>query len=78
MTDLMKLPCSECGGRLRRQAIEQEFEKEGITVKLSGVKAWVCEQCGEIYFAPGGQRKLHKLCKVYSSWLSPKSSIKED
>jgi len=58
MKDLMKLPCSECGGRLRREAIEQEFEKEGITVKLSGVKAWVCEQCGEVYFAPGGAEKV--------------------
>ncbi|HZG54725.1 MAG TPA: YgiT-type zinc finger protein [Pyrinomonadaceae bacterium] len=58
MKELMKLPCSECGGRLRRKAIEQKFEREGVTVKLSGVKAWVCERCGEIYFEPGGAEKV--------------------
>ncbi len=58
MSDLMKQPCSECGGSLRRQAIEREFEREGVKVKLSGVKAWVCSKCGEVYFEPGGADKL--------------------
>ena len=40
MSDLMKQPCSECGGSVRRQSIEREFEREGVKVKLSGVKAW--------------------------------------
>jgi hypothetical protein len=34
MNELMKLPCSECGGRLKRKSISQEFEKEGVKVKL--------------------------------------------
>ena len=58
MSDLMKQPCSECGGSFRRQSIEQEFEREGVKVKLSGVKAWVCSNCGEVYFEPGGADKL--------------------
>jgi len=53
VNELMKEPCSECKGKLRRKAISQEFEREGVTVKISGVKAWVCSQCGEIYFEPG-------------------------
>ena len=58
MKDLMKSPCSECRGRVRRKTISQEFEKEGVRVKLSGFKAWVCEQCGEIYFEPGGADRV--------------------
>jgi YgiT-type zinc finger domain-containing protein len=58
MKELMKSPCSECGGRLKRKAISQEFEKEGVKVKLSGIKAWVCAKCGEIYFEPGGADRL--------------------
>ncbi|MCI0488157.1 MAG: YgiT-type zinc finger protein [Blastocatellia bacterium] len=54
MKELMKSACSECGGQVKRKAISQEFEKEGVKVKLSGFKAWVCTQCGEIYFEPGG------------------------
>lgn len=58
MTELMKAPCSECKGRVRRKKISQEFEKEGVKVKLSGLRAWVCEQCGEIYFEPGGADRV--------------------
>lgn len=58
MKELMKSPCSECQGKVRRKKISQEFEKEGVKVKLSGFKAWVCERCGEIYFEPGGAEKV--------------------
>ncbi|HXG67104.1 MAG TPA: YgiT-type zinc finger protein [Blastocatellia bacterium] len=58
MKDFMKSPCSECGGKVQRKAISQEFEKEGVKVKLSGFKAWVCGQCGEIYFEPGGAEQV--------------------
>ena len=58
MREMMKAPCSECKGRVKRKTISQEFEKEGVKVKLSGLKAWVCSQCGEIYFEPGGAEKV--------------------
>lgn len=56
--ELMEGPCSECGGQVRRKAISQEFEREGIVVKISGFKAWACSRCGEIYFEPGTADKL--------------------
>ena len=56
----MKAPCSECGGTVKRKSIVQEFEKEGVKVKISGFKAWVCSKCGEIYFEPGGADKVTK------------------
>jgi YgiT-type zinc finger domain-containing protein len=58
MKEFVKAPCSECRGRVRRRKISQEFEKEGVKVKLSGFSAWVCEGCGEIYFEPGGAEKV--------------------
>jgi len=56
--DASKEPCSECGGRLERKHITQEFEREGVKVKLSGIAALVCADCGEIYFQPGGADKV--------------------
>ena len=44
----------------RQKLISQEFEREGVKVKLSGIKAWVCKGCGEIYFQPGGADKVAK------------------
>jgi YgiT-type zinc finger domain-containing protein len=54
----MRGPCTECGGSLRKMAITQEFENEGVRVRVSGVHAWVCSRCGEIYFAPGGAQRM--------------------
>jgi len=58
--ELMEQPCSECGGTLEKKSITQEFEREGIKIKLSGIKAWVCSGCGETYFQPGGADKVAK------------------
>ncbi|HDH05895.1 MAG TPA: YgiT-type zinc finger protein [Nitrospirae bacterium] len=57
---LMEQPCSECSSSLEQRLISQEFEREGVKVKLSGIKAWVCKGCGEIYFQPGGADKVAK------------------
>ena len=56
--DLSKVPCSECGGETKPQLVAQEFEREGLRVEVSGVRALVCAQCGEIYFEPGGAQAL--------------------
>jgi YgiT-type zinc finger domain-containing protein len=58
MRPIANSKCSECGGQVRRKTIAQEFEKEGVTVKLSGLKAWVCVRCGEVYFEPGGAQQV--------------------
>ena len=58
MNDIMNKPCNECGGQFRRQSIRKEFEREGVRVKLDGIRAWVCETCGEVYFEPGGADRL--------------------
>lgn len=54
----MNSKCSECGGPVRRKVIAQEFEKEGVRVRLSGLRAAVCGRCGEIYFEPGGAQQV--------------------
>ena len=57
---LMEKPCSECGDCLEKKLISHEFEREGVKIRLSGLKAWVCNGCGEIYFLPGGAEKVAK------------------
>ncbi len=58
MDDLMDKPCSDCGKSLEKKMITQEFEREGVKIQLSGLKAWVCKGCGETYFKPGGADKV--------------------
>ena len=56
--ELMRNRCSECGGSPKRSVITQEFENEGVVIRISGVQAWVCSKCGEIYFEPGGAQRM--------------------
>lgn len=63
MIDLAKKPCSECGGRLRLRKISQEFEREGVRIRLAGIQAWICTRCGEVYFLPGGADRLAKAAR---------------
>lgn len=58
--DIETAPCSECGGKLEKKYISQEFEREGLKVKLSGIAALVCSRCKEIYFQPGGADKVNE------------------
>ena len=56
--DLASVPCSECGGRVRRRDISQEFERDGVRVSVSGIRALSCEKCDASYFEPGGAQAL--------------------
>ena len=58
LVQVRKYPCSDCGGEVRRKTISREFEREGVKIKISGIEAWVCSRCGEIYFEPEGAEKL--------------------
>jgi YgiT-type zinc finger domain-containing protein len=63
MIDLTKKPCSECGGKLRPRKIAQEFEREGVRIRLAGIRAWVCSRCADVYFLPGGGDRLAKAAR---------------
>jgi hypothetical protein len=50
--------CNDCGGALQVAWIEQEYEREGLRVSVSGIRVLKCEQCGEVYFEPGASQSL--------------------
>lgn len=52
--------CSECHNQMEAKTIAQEYEREGITVKIEGIPAMVCPNCGAISFTPGMPDKIKK------------------
>jgi len=59
MKNFLRSACSECGGTVRpRTIITQEFEREGLRVSVSGIRALVCTKCDAVYFEPGGAQAL--------------------
>jgi len=53
--------CKSCrSGILQQKEVTQTFEREGLEVKIEGIPALVCDQCGNIYYAPGIGDKIVK------------------
>ena len=53
--------CKSChSGTLQQNEVSQTFEREGLEVKIEGIPALVCDQCGQIYYAPGIGDKIVK------------------
>jgi YgiT-type zinc finger domain-containing protein len=53
--------CSECRqARMEFRVSAMEFEEDGIHVKVSGVRAMVCPNCGATSFPPGVMDEILK------------------
>ena len=51
--------CKSCrSGRLAKDEVTQNFEREGLEVKIEGIPALVCVKCGQVYFAAGISDKI--------------------
>jgi YgiT-type zinc finger domain-containing protein len=45
--------CPDCGAKMRFGPVEQEFEKGGIRVVVSGMSGWSCPKCHAVLYPPG-------------------------
>lgn len=44
------MKCMYCQSEMKKSTAPFHIDKKGIHVSLDEVPAWVCTQCGEVYF----------------------------
>ena len=44
------MKCIYCGGEMERGKTPYHYDEENIHIILDEIPAWVCTQCGEVYF----------------------------
>lgn len=44
------MECTHCRGKMVRQKVPFQVDREGYHLTFESVPAWVCTQCGEPYF----------------------------
>ena len=44
------MKCIHCQGEMKRATTPLHVDRKGCHLTLDAVPAWVCEQCGEVYF----------------------------
>jgi YgiT-type zinc finger domain-containing protein len=50
-----------CQGRMERGAAPFELHRHGYHLMFEAVAAWVCCQCGEVYFDEGQAASLQEM-----------------
>lgn len=44
------MKCIQCKGKMERGAAPFHIDRKGYHLLVDAVPAWVCSQCGEVYF----------------------------
>lgn len=57
----MSRKCDVCQGKMTWQLISYFQFFEGQFIIVENVPAWVCEQCGEVFYEPDTVEKLQQL-----------------
>ena len=42
--------CIHCKGKMERKSAPFRIDRKGYHLTLDEIPAWVCSQCGEVYF----------------------------
>jgi YgiT-type zinc finger domain-containing protein len=58
------MKCIHCQGEMKRGSAPFHIDRKGCHVTLDNVPAWVCEQCGEVYFEEKEVNAVQSLIKL--------------
>ena len=56
-----EMKCIHCQGEMKRSHTPFHADRRGCHVTLDKVPAWVCRQCGEVYFEEKEVDAIQKL-----------------
>lgn len=68
------MTCIHCQGQMRKGTAPFHVDRNGYHLLLDTVPAWVCEQCGEVYFEEDEVDSIQALIQAMDSQLE-KSAI---
>ncbi len=58
------MKCMHCQGNMTRGTAPFDIDRQDIHLRLDKVPAWVCAQCGEVYFGEGDVNAIQETIKV--------------
>jgi len=62
--EVMCLECFYCKGNMVRGKTSYALSRRGYHLLIDEVPAWVCQQCGEVYFEGGEVDAIQDLIKT--------------
>lgn len=58
------MKCMHCQGEMRRGTAPFHIDRKDVHIGLDKVPAWVCTQCGEVYFEEGEVDAMQEIIKA--------------
>ena len=71
----MERICFKCNSKMKEEIRELEISRNGYTLKLNGIKAYVCPNCGQIVYNSNDVKMMEKLCLAMSETQINESEI---
>ena len=56
--------CIQCQGKLKRGRAPFHVDRQGYHLVMDAVPAWMCAQCGEVYFEDKAVDSIQKALRV--------------
>jgi len=63
------MKCMYCQGKMKRGTAPFHIDRKGYHLVLDAVPAWVCNQCGEVYFGEGEVDSIQAVIQVMDQQL---------
>ncbi|MBI3004213.1 MAG: YgiT-type zinc finger protein [Ignavibacteriales bacterium] len=57
------MKCIQCQGSLRRGVAPFHADRKGYHLVMDSIPAWVCSQCGEVYFEDKAVDSIQKALR---------------
>lgn len=55
--------CIQCQGKLKKSTAPFHIDRKGYHLVMDAVPAWVCAQCGEVYFEDEAVNSIQKVLR---------------
>ena len=57
------MKCYSCGGNMEKGKTTYTANRHGYHLLIDDVPAWICNQCGEVYFEEGEVDTIQNMLK---------------
>lgn len=63
------MKCMYCQGKMERSVAPFHIDRKGYHLQLDEIPAWVCSQCGEVYFGEEEVDSIQAVIRVVDEQL---------
>ena len=64
------MKCIYCQGKMEKKTAPFHIDRKGYHLVMDAVPAWVCSQCGEIYFEESEVESIQNVARALDTQTS--------